>query len=112
GRLDPRRAQLFTGQKAVRDAGSCGYDEAVSISGFEKSRHEGARPEPCTIEGEALKNPQVYTSNFLIEVYFKTASGHTGGVLMEKMKGNGYSLKVSPAGRLSFAVKGPGASAD
>jgi hypothetical protein len=31
---------------------------------------------------------------------------------MEKMKGNGYSLTVSPAGRLSFRVKGPGASAD
>src|SRR5262249_54252628 len=60
---------------------------------------------------EALKNPQVYTSNLLIEVYFKTAPGHTGGVLMEKMKGNGYSLTVSAAGKLSFSVKGAGASA-
>ena len=78
---------------------------------LKKSRHEGARPEACTVEGEALKNPQVYTSNFLIEVYFKTTAGHTDGVLMEKMKDNGYSLRVSPAGRLAFAVKGPGASA-
>ena len=31
---------------------------------------------------------------------------------MEKMKGNGYSLTISPAGRLSFRIKGPGASAD
>jgi hypothetical protein len=76
-----------------------------------KSRHENARPEPCTVEGEALKNPQVYTSNMLIEVYFKTAPGHTGGVLMEKMKGNGYSLTVGAGGKLSFNVKGAGASA-
>jgi hypothetical protein len=76
-----------------------------------KSRHEDARPQPCTIKDEALKNPQIYTSNLLIEVYFKTAPGHTGGVLMEKMKGSGYSLTVDAAGRLSFKVKGPGGSA-
>jgi hypothetical protein len=76
-----------------------------------RSRHEGARPEPCTVEGEALRNPQIYTSNMLIEVYFRTAPGHTGGVLMEKMRGNGYSLTVGASGRLSFTVKGPGASA-
>jgi hypothetical protein len=79
---------------------------------LKKSRHENARPEPCTIEGEALRNPQIYTSNVLIEVYFKTAPGHTGGVLMEKMKGgHGYSLTIGAAGKLSFTVKGPGASA-
>ena len=82
-----------------------------SFRDLKKSRHENARPEPCTIAGEALKNPQIYTSNFLIEVYFKTAPGHTGGVLMEKMKGNGYSLTVGAAGKLSFNVKGTGASA-
>jgi hypothetical protein len=78
---------------------------------LKKSRHENAKPEPCTVEGEALKNPQIYNSNLLIEVYFKTAPGHTGGVVMEKMKGNGYSLTVGAAGKLSFNVKGPGASA-
>ena len=82
-----------------------------SFRDLKKSRHENARPEPCTIAGEALKNPQIYTSNLLIEVYFKTAPGHTGGVLMEKMKGNGYSLTVGAAGKLSFNVKGTSASA-
>jgi hypothetical protein len=82
-----------------------------SFRELKKSRHEGARPEPCTIEGEALKNPQIYTSNFLVEIYFKTTPGHSGGVLMEKRKGNGYSLTIGPSGRLSFALKGPGASA-
>jgi hypothetical protein len=82
-----------------------------SFRDLKKSRHENARPEPCTVEGEALKNPQIYTSNLLIEVYFRTAPGHTGGVLMEKMKGNGYSLTVGPGGKLSFKVKAAGASA-
>lgn len=82
-----------------------------SFRDLKKSRHEGARPESCTIDGEALKNPQVYTSNFLIELFFKTLPGHVSGVLMEKMSGNGYSVTVSPAGRLSFEVKGSDASA-
>jgi hypothetical protein len=79
---------------------------------LKKSRHEGARPEPCTIEGEALKNPQIYTANLLIETYFKTAPGHSGGVLIEKMKGNGYSLAFSSAGGLLFRVQGNGASGE
>jgi hypothetical protein len=82
-----------------------------SFSDLRLSRHEGGKPESFTIKGEALKNPQVYTSNLLIEVYFKTTPGHTGGVLMEKMKGSGYSLTIGQAGRLSFIVKGAGVSA-
>jgi hypothetical protein len=82
-----------------------------SFNERKKSLHEGAKPEPCTIEGEALKNPQVYASNMLIEAYFKTAPGHSGGVLMEKMKGSGYGLAINAAGCLSFNVKGAGASA-
>ena len=81
-----------------------------SFRDLRKSRHENARPEPCTVEGEALKNPQISTSNLLIEVYFKTFPGHTGGVLMEKMKGRGYGLTVGAAGKLSFIVRGRTAS--
>jgi hypothetical protein len=69
-----------------------------------KSKHEGSKPELCTVEGEALKNPQIYKSNFLIEVYFKTTARHTRGVLMEKMKGSGYSLAISPTGGLVFNI--------
>jgi hypothetical protein len=82
-----------------------------SFRDHKKSRHENARPELCTVEGEALKNPQIYRSNVLIEAYFKTTPGHTGGVLMEKMKGHGYSLTVGAAGKLFFQVRGTGASA-
>ena len=76
-----------------------------------KSLHEGAKPEHCRIEGEALKNPQIHRSNLLIEAHFKTAAGHTGGVLMEKMKGAGYSLTLSSGGQVSFHVKGEGGDA-
>jgi hypothetical protein len=82
-----------------------------SFRDLKRSRHEGAKPEPHTVSGEALKNPQVYAGNFLIEVYFRTVPGHTGGVLMEKLQGAGYSLTVSPAGRLAFSVKSATASA-
>ncbi|MBN2507057.1 MAG: LamG domain-containing protein [Verrucomicrobia bacterium] len=82
-----------------------------SFRDLKKSRHEGAQPEPCTVEGEALKNPQIHTSNLLIEVYFRTAPGHAGGVLMEKMKGRGYSLAVDQTGRLAFRVSAANASA-
>jgi hypothetical protein len=75
------------------------------------SRHEGGKPESFTISGQSLKNPQVYTNNLLIEVHFKTAPGHAGGVLMEKLKGSGYSLTISPAGRVAFSVKGTGMAA-
>ena len=82
-----------------------------SFRDLKKSRHEDARPEPCTVEGEALKNPQIYTSNLLIEVVFRTQPGHAGGLLIEKMKDGGYGLTIGPQGRLSFTLKGGGASA-
>ncbi|MCX7827334.1 MAG: laminin G domain-containing protein, partial [Verrucomicrobiae bacterium] len=75
------------------------------------SAHEGGKPEPCAVEGESLKNPQIYTGNLLIEVYFQTTAGHAGGVLIEKMRGSGYRLAVNRAGRIVFSVKGGGASA-
>ncbi|HLX61491.1 MAG TPA: laminin G domain-containing protein [Planctomycetota bacterium] len=81
-----------------------------TFTDLKKSRHEGAKPEPCSVEGEALKNPQIYTSNMSIEVYFKTTPGHTGSVLMEKMKDSGYSLTINAEGKLSFSLKTPGGS--
>ncbi|MCP5521642.1 MAG: hypothetical protein H7A46_08850 [Verrucomicrobiales bacterium] len=75
-----------------------------------RSQHEGARPEPCTIEGEALKNPQVYTGNFLIEVCFQATPDHSCEVLIEKLQDQGYSLVVSVSGRLLLTVKGPEAT--
>ena len=63
-----------------------------------------------SVAGEDLKNPEVHTSNFLIEAYLRTGSG-ASGVLAEKMADAGYSLTVNADGRAEFAVKGGGASA-
>jgi len=64
----------------------------------------GRATERRTAEGPDLKNPQVHNSNFLVEVYFRTAPGHTGGVLVQKMQGAGYALRVDAEGRVTFEV--------
>jgi hypothetical protein len=38
------------------------------------------------------------TNNFLIEVYFKTAKDHTGGTIVEKGVGTGYTLAIDAHG--------------
>ncbi|MFP4058633.1 MAG: LamG-like jellyroll fold domain-containing protein [Candidatus Brocadiia bacterium] len=63
------------------------------------------------VEGPALKNPQVHTSNFLVEVYFRTEPGHTGGGLVCKSDGErGYELVLDDGGRLTFMVRGENAA--
>lgn len=65
-----------------------------------------------TASGEDLKSPQIHTSNFLLEAYFRTAPGRAGGVLIEKMRDAGYSLSINDGGGVTFAVRGPGGSAE
>ncbi len=107
----PGALNFSAGRKMYATLAHADLMRPFSFSDLKKSRHEGAKPEPCSVEGEALKNPQIHTSNLLIEVHFKTAPGHAGGVLMEKMKGAGYGLTLDAAGRLVFSVRGAGASA-
>lgn len=76
---------------------------------YEISAEGGRRAkETRTASGPQLKNPQIHATNFLLEVYFRTEPGHTGGVLIEKMSGTGYSLAVDERGGVAFAVKGEG----
>ncbi len=42
--------------------------------------------------------------NFLIEVYFRTEPGHTGGALVSKMAERGYELSLDGGGRLAGVV--------
>ncbi|MFW6189792.1 MAG: LamG domain-containing protein, partial [Planctomycetota bacterium] len=63
-----------------------------------------------TATGPEVKSPQIYESNFLLEAYFRTAPGHTGGTLARKMDEAGYSLTVNGDGGATFAAAGPGAS--
>lgn len=67
--------------------------------------------EETNVSGADFKNPQIYKSNFLIEVYFKTAPDFTDGLLVGKMSGAGYSLKVNKSGGITFAVNGGGTDA-
>jgi hypothetical protein len=58
-----------------------------------------------------LRNPQIYTSSFLIEAYFKAGSGQKDGTLMQKLDDTGYALRVNKAGSVSLTVQAIGATA-
>ncbi|NQT89215.1 hypothetical protein HQ560_20770, partial [bacterium] len=62
------------------------------------------------IEGEALRNPQVHTSSFLVEVYFRTEPGFRNGAIVSHLGKRGYELLVDTAGSVALAI-GDGASA-
>ncbi|MGD2176091.1 MAG: laminin G domain-containing protein, partial [Candidatus Brocadiaceae bacterium] len=64
-----------------------------------------------SISGADLKNPEVHTSNFLVEAYFRAEPGENG-VLIEKMGDAGYSVAINADGAVTFAVKGAGGSAE
>jgi hypothetical protein len=62
-----------------------------------------------TFDPQLLKNVNVGEANFLLEVYFRTEPGHTGGSLVSKIEtGNGYRLVVSPDGGIGFTVGAKG----
>ena len=58
-----------------------------------------------------MRNPQIYNSNFLIEVCFKTAPGQKDAVLIQKMGDAGYALRVNQAGGVTLAALALGARA-
>jgi hypothetical protein len=66
--------------------------------------------EQRTVSGADLRNPQIYTSNFLIEAYFKTAQGQKDAVLIQKIDGAGYVLGVNQAGGVTLAATSGGAT--
>ncbi len=74
---------------------------------WEKSGQKETR----TVTPEDFKSPLIRSSNFLLEAYFRTEPGHTDGVLVEKMKGSGYSLAVNDTGGVTLSVKGRGGKA-
>ena len=58
-----------------------------------------------TVSGAELSSPQIYSSSFLIEVFFKTAPRQTDGTLIQKMNGAGWRLAVNPAGGVTLEAK-------
>jgi len=63
------------------------------------------------VSGADLKNPQIYTSNFLIEAYFKTAPELKDATLLQKMDGAGYALRVNKVGGVNVAAQAVSAKA-
>jgi hypothetical protein len=63
-----------------------------------------------TVSGADLSNPQIHTSNFLIEACFKTAAGQTDAVLIQKMDDAGYVLGVNKEGGATLAATSGGAT--
>lgn len=57
-----------------------------------------------TVSGAELSNPQIHNSNFLIEVYFKTARGFKDGVLVQKFDENGYALLLNRKGGIMLST--------
>ncbi len=64
-----------------------------------------------TFSGADLSNPQIYTSNFLIEVYFKTLPGQNRATLIQKMQDAGYGLRVNDVGGVTVTAQTPNAKA-
>ncbi|HWH67915.1 MAG TPA: hypothetical protein VNT26_00910, partial [Candidatus Sulfotelmatobacter sp.] len=66
-----------------------------------RGRNESLRR---TVSGPDLSSPQIHTSSFLIEAYFKTAPGQADGVLIQKMDNAGWSLGLNQAGGVTLAA--------
>jgi hypothetical protein len=64
-----------------------------------------------TVSGADLSNPQIHTSNFLIEAYFKTAAGQADAVLIQKTDNAGYILGVNKDGGVTLAATSGGTTA-
>lgn len=70
-----------------------------------RARHgQDPQYQEFTFEGDALKTPEIYESNFLIEVYFKA---DRDGLIVGKKHGAGYELRLTN-GRATFTVSGAG----
>jgi hypothetical protein len=57
-----------------------------------------------TVTGPELSNPQIHTSNFLIEVFFMISARQTDSVLVQKIDRAGYVLSVNEVGGLTLAT--------
>ena len=64
-----------------------------------------------TVSGAELSAPQIFNSNFLIEMYFKTAPGLKDAVLVQKTDSSGYVLGINDAGGVTLAASSDSAPA-
>lgn len=60
-----------------------------------------------SVTGKTIcNNVDMTTNNFILEAFFKTTEGHTGGVLLSKAgaSGYGYQLEVMESGDVRFSI--------
>jgi hypothetical protein len=57
-------------------------------------------------DGQDKKTVDIGEESFLIEVYFRTEPGRTGGALASKLAERGYELSLDADGRIIFLVRG------
>ena len=83
------------------------YKYHIGIPEGESRSQEGEFVYP----GEKRRTVDMDANNFLIEVHFKTRSGHTGGTLVSKMgRDAGYALRVNEQGGATLALRSGGAT--
>ena len=63
-------------------------------------------PAAVIAPAEGYRSPSIDKTNFLVETYFRTERGHTGGVLLQKKDRAGYALAVDSRGCVTFQVAG------
>jgi len=56
------------------------------------------KDEKAMYPGEKRETPNIKTSNFIIEAYFRTEKGHTNGTLVSKLTDKGYALEIDNNG--------------
>ena len=69
-------------------------------------------PAAAVAPAEGYRSPAVDKTNFLVEAYFRTEPGHTGGVLLQKKDRAGYALVIDARGSVTFQVAGQTESAE
>jgi len=70
----------------------------------------GEAPAEHAVPGPEKKTVDIPDTSFLIEVYFRTEPGHTGGTLISKTAERGYELLVDADGRITFMARGEAAA--
>ncbi|MDH7569639.1 MAG: laminin G domain-containing protein, partial [Armatimonadota bacterium] len=106
-----RGALKLNGRNQYLVGANAGMNGPLEYTVVGRWAQEGQRTTKVA-EGESFASPQVYRSNFLIEVYFRTEPGCTGGVLVQKRAAEGYSLTLNRSGNVIFSVAGRAATGD
>lgn len=102
-----RGACTFNGEDQYAYCPNSQLNETLTIPIRYRWDKQGQQ-EDRKVQGKDFKSPQVWDSNFCIEVYFKTEA--RDGVLVQKMAESGYGLSLDRSGRLLFTVKAAGIS--